>query len=103
MLERQPRAKRHLRADDAMPAVKAMLDAEHVHRPALALGNSGSAPGQFGHDHFGINAIGKHVAVVAIASNDAVAPDLHCRLQSDGNRFLADIEVAEAADQAEAI
>ena len=103
MLEREAGAERDLRADDAVAAVEAMLDAEHVHRAALALGNAGGAAGQLGHDHLGVDAIGEHVAVVAIAGDDAVASDLHRRLQADRDRFLADVEVAEAADQAEAV
>ena len=43
------------------------------------------------------------MAMVAIAGDDAVAPDLHRRLQADGDRFLADVEVAETADQPEAV
>src|SRR3546814_9674857 len=35
VLERQPRADRHLRADDAVPAVEPVLHREHVHRAAL--------------------------------------------------------------------
>ena len=61
------------------------------------------APGQLGHDHLGIDAVGEHVAMVAIAGDDAVLADLERRLEADRDRFLADIEVAEAADQAEAV
>src|SRR3546814_1380742 len=42
-------ADRHLGADDAMTAVKALLVAEHVHRAALALGVAAGAAGQLGH------------------------------------------------------
>ena len=103
VLEGEAGAERDLRADDAVAAVEAVLDAEHVHRTALALGNAGGAAGQLGHDHLGVDAIGEHVAVVAIAGDDAVLADRHRRLQPDRDRFLADVEVAEAADQAEAV
>jgi hypothetical protein len=89
--------------DDAVAAVEAVLDAEHVHRAALALGNAGGAAGQLGHDQLGVDAIGEHVAVVAIARDDAVLADGHRRLKADGDRFLTDIEVAKAADQPEAV
>ena len=92
-----------LRADDAVPAVKAVVDAEHVHRPALALGDARLAAGQLGHDDLGIDPVGEHVAVVAIAGDDAVLADRHRRLQPDRDRFLADVEVAEAADQPETV
>ena len=52
---------------------------------------------------FGIDAVGEHVAVVAIAGDDAVLADRHRRLQPDRDRFLADVEVAEAADQPEPV
>src|SRR5262245_27827622 len=86
-----------------MAAVEAMFDAEHVHRAALALRNAGFAAGELGHDHLGVNPVGQHMTMVAIAGNDAVTTHLHRRLQSDRYRFLADVEVAEAANQSEAI
>src|SRR3954462_15882686 len=43
------------------------------------------------------------MAMVAIAGDDAVLADGHRRLETDGNRFLADVEVAEAADEAEPV
>ena len=52
---------------------------------------------------FGIDAISEHVPVIAIAGDDAVLADGHRRLQPDSDRFLADVEVAEAADQPEAV
>src|SRR3546814_6455145 len=72
VLERQPRADRHLRADDAVPAVEPVLHREHVHRAALAARNAGGAAGEFGHDDLGVDAIGQPMAVVAITSDDAV-------------------------------
>ena len=101
--EAQARAQRHLRADDAMAAVEFMFDAEHVHRTALAARNAGFAAGQFGHDDLGIDAVSEHVAMVAVAGDDAVLAGLERRLDADRDRFLTDIEVAEAADQAQAI
>src|SRR3546814_3809469 len=38
--ECEARAERHLRADDAVPAIAFVVDAEHVHRSALALRNA---------------------------------------------------------------
>src|SRR3546814_6522574 len=80
-----------------------MLDAEHMHRTALALGNTGLASGQLGHDDLWVDTIGEHVAMVAIAGDDAVLVAVERRLQPDRDGFLSDIEVAEAADQAETI
>src|SRR3546814_12108307 len=99
VLERQPRAYRHLRPDDAVPAVEPVLHREHVHRAALAARNAGGAAGEFGHDDLGVDAIGQHMAVVAITSDDAVLADRERRLQTHSDRFLTDVEVAEAADQ----
>jgi hypothetical protein len=103
MLEGKARAEADLRADDAVPAVKAMLDAEHVHRAALAFRDPGLAPGELGHDHLRVDPVSEHVAVIAIAGDHAVLADGHRRLQADRHRLLADIEMAEAADQAEAV
>src|SRR5690606_6555079 len=101
--EGEARAERHLRADDAVPAVKRVLGAEHVHRAALALRDAGLAPGQLGHDDLGVDPVGEHVAVIAVAGDDAVLAFLQCRLQPDRDGLLADVEMAEPADQAETI
>ena len=102
MGEGEAGAERHLGADDAVPAVEALLAGEHVHRAALALGVAAAAPGQLGHDAARVHVAGQHVAVVAVAGDDAVARAQRM-LDADGDRLLADIEVAEAADQAHAV
>src|SRR3546814_2511535 len=66
----QPRADGHLRTDDAMAAIESLLDTEHVHRAALAFGITAFAPGQFRHDALGVHATSKHMAMVAIRSED---------------------------------
>src|SRR3546814_16904517 len=86
-----------------VPAVEFMLDAEQVHRAALALRDAGLAPRQLGHDDLGIDAIGEHVAVIAVAGDHAVLVAVERRLQAHRDRLLPDIEVTEPADQAEAI
>src|SRR5687767_9986454 len=43
------------------------------------------------------------MAMIAIAGDDTVPADLHRRLQADGNRFLADVEMAKAANQPEPV
>jgi hypothetical protein len=43
------------------------------------------------------------VAVVAIAGDDTVLAGGHCRLQSNRDGLLADVKVAKAADEAEAV
>ena len=91
-------AERHLRADDAVAAVEILLLAEHVHGAALALGIAAAAAGQFGHHALGFHAAGQHVAVVAVAGDDLIAL-LQRHLHADDDGFLADIEMAEAADQ----
>ena len=70
---------------------------------ALAAADPRCAPGQLGHDHLRIDSVSQHMAVVTIAGNDAVLAHFQRRLQPDRNRFLSDIEVAETADQAEAV
>src|SRR3546814_21138395 len=103
MREGEPGAERDLRADDAVTAIEFMLDAEHMHRTALALGNTGLASGQLGHDDLWVDTIGEHVAMVAIAGDDAVLVAVERRLQPDRDGFLSAIEVAEAAEQHQTI
>jgi hypothetical protein len=96
--EGEPGAKRDLRADDAVAAVESLLDREHVHGAALAPGIAVLAAGELGHHALGIHAAGQHVAVIAVAGDHFVAR-LERHLHADNHRFLADIEMAETANQ----
>src|SRR3984893_5881131 len=100
--EGEARADRHLGADDAVAAVEILLAAEHVHRAALALGIAGAATGQLGHHALGVHAGGQHVAVIAVGGDDGVL-GVDGRLHADDDGFLADVEMAEPADQAHAV
>jgi hypothetical protein len=91
-----------LGADDAVAAVEALLGGEHVHRAALAAGIAVLPAGQLGHHALGIHARGQHVAVVAIAGDDAITR-LQRHLHADHNGLLADVKMAEASDQAHAV
>src|SRR5581483_1001486 len=79
-------AEADLRPDDAVAAVEFMVDAEHVHRAALALGDAGGAAGQLGHDQLGVDSVSEHMAMIAIAGDDAVLARLHRMLKADGDR-----------------
>src|SRR6185295_17471545 len=100
--EGQAGPQRHLRANDAMAAEEALLPREHVHRAALAFGIAAAPAGEFRHHALGVHAAGQHVAVVAVAGDDRIAV-LDRHLHADHDRFLADIEVAETADQPHAV
>jgi hypothetical protein len=80
-----------------------MLGREHVHRPALALADPGLPPGQLGHDDVGIDPVSEHVPVIAVTRDHAILVVVEGALQPDRDRFLADVEVAEPADEPEAI
>ena len=98
----QPGAQRHLRRDNAVAAEKAMFNAEHVHRTALAAADAGGTPGQFRHHCLGIDAAGQHVAMVTIPGDDGIAAQ-QFGLHAHHHGLLADIEVAETADLAHAV
>src|SRR5262245_64030380 len=85
-----------------MPTVETLLHAEHVHGATFAFGIAVRAPGEFGHNPFGVHAGCNHVTMVAIAGNDLVA-GLEHHLHADDNGFLADIKVAESPDQTHAV
>src|SRR5581483_101757 len=102
MREGEAGAERYLGTDDAVAAVELLLGAEHVHRAALALGVSAGATRELGHDALGVHAAGEHMAVVAVGGDDGVAL-FGRRLHADHHGLLADIEMAEAADQAHAV
>ena len=95
--------KRHLRADNPVPAIEAVLGRKHVHRPALAKRDARRATGQFRHDQFGVDPVGEHMAMIAIAGDDAVLARRQRRLEAHRNRLLPYIEMTEATDEAEAV
>ena len=96
--EGESRAERHVGADDSVAAVEFALEAEHVHRAALALGMAADPAGEFGHHPVRIHAAGEHVAVVAVGG-DAPVAFLGACLEADDDGLLADVEVAEPPDQ----
>ena len=100
--ERDAGAERHAGADDAVAAIEVLVAGEHVHRAALALGVAGDAAGELGHHAARVHAGDQHVAVVAIGGDHRIAVAERV-LHADRDRFLADVEVAEAADQAHAV
>ncbi len=61
-----------------------------------------AASGELGHDAFRLHAAGEHMAVVAIGGDELVALSPR-HLHADDDRLLADIKVAEAADQPHAV
>jgi hypothetical protein len=73
-----------------------------VHRAAFAFRQAAPASGEFGHHALGVHAESQHVAVIAIAGDDGVAL-FRSQLHAGDDRFLADIEMAETADQTHAI
>ena len=100
--EGDPGPDRDRRADDAVPAVEILLAREHVHRAALALGDAVTAPGELGHHGLGVQAAGEHMPVVSVGGDDLVAV-LRRHLHADDDRLLADVEMAEAGDDAHAV
>ena len=92
----------HVGADDAMPAVEVLLLGEHVHGAALALGVAATPSRQLRHHALGVHAAGQHVSVVAIGGDDLV-PLLDRHLHAHHHRLLADVEMAEAADEPHAV
>src|SRR4029077_16595546 len=93
---------RDLGRHDAVAAIEIAGDAEHVHRAALALGIAVAPSGELGHHALRVPGAGQHMAVVAVAGDDLVA-FLDRHLHADHHGLLADIEVADPADQPHAV
>ena len=100
--EGEPGAERHRSADDAVSAVEFLLDGEHVHRAALALGIAADAPGQLGHHALRFHPRRQHVAVVAVGGDHRILVG-GTRVQAGDHGLLTDVEVAEAGDQSHAV
>jgi hypothetical protein len=100
--ECQAGAERHLRGDDAVATVEILVHGEHVHGAALPFGIAAPASREFRHHALRIHAASEHVAVVAISGDHLIAL-ANGHLHPNDDRLLADVEVAEAADQPHAV
>ena len=100
--QRQAGSQADLGAHDPVAAVEIGFGREHVHRAALSARRPRGAAGEFRHHLLGIHAARQHVAMLAIAG-DHLIPWLLRRLDADGDRLLADVQVAEATDQSHAV
>jgi len=72
---------------------------EEVHRAAFAAGAAGGLAEHLGHQLVHVHASGQAVAVIAIGG-DGVVVLAEQGLRADDDRFLADVEMEEAADLA---
>ena len=70
-----------------------------MHGAALAFGIAAFAPVSSAMTPSGSMPRRQHVAVVAVAGDDAVLARFQLMLDADNHGFLPDIEVTEAADQ----
>jgi hypothetical protein len=95
-------SERDLGANNAVAAEEVLLLAEHVHGATLALGIAAMASGQFGHHALGFHSASQHVTVVPVTGYDLIAL-FQGHLHADDDGFLADIEMAEAADRAHSV
>src|SRR5690606_1493410 len=98
----EPCAERDVGAHNAVSTVEIPLYGAHVHRAALALRVTAPATRQLGHDTLGIHAASQHVAMVAVGRDDLISL-VGTHLQADDDRLLANVEEAEAADEAHAV
>ena len=68
-----------------------------MHGAALPFGIAVRPTREFGHHALGLHASRNHVPVVAVAGNDLIAL-LEDHLHADDDGFLADIQMAKAAN-----
>ena len=90
-------AERGLAGDDAVAAPEVLVRREEVHRAALAFRAAGLFAEHFRHALVHAHADGEGVAVVAVGGDEVVIRPAE-RDGADGDGFLADVEVEEAAD-----
>ena len=68
-----------------------------MHGAAFALGATGDLAVELGHERLGIHADGHRVSMIPIRGDDVVVL-AHEGAATDGDRFLADVEMQESAD-----
>src|SRR2546425_7956719 len=100
--ERESGAEGNVTTNDSMAAHESALDIEQVHRAALALRAASGLPEQLRHDGVRRDPLDQRLTVFAIGADDVVIVPKR-RERADSHRFLADIQMAEAADLAEGI
>ncbi len=100
--ERHAGRERDVPADDAVPAEEPERGVEEVHRAALAPAAARGLAEQLGHDGARADPARQRVAVLAVGAGDVVVR-AQGREAADRDRLLPDVEVAEAADLAEAV
>jgi hypothetical protein len=88
---------RNLSTDDGVTAEKAEFLIEHVHRAAFAFRATGGFAEKLGHDGSGRHALGERLAVFAVTAEHVVVLAKRGD-RADGDCFLSDVEMAEAAD-----
>ena len=94
-----PAAIGQVAAHDAVAAEVAARDVVEVHAAALAAADAGGLAAQLGHERARVGAAGQGVAVVAVGGDEVVVGPQQAH-GADAHRFLADVEVQEAADLA---
>ena len=87
----------NLAADNAVAAVKVLLDVKEMHRAALAAGATGNRAEKLRHAGVGIGAAGQGMTMIAVGGDDGVVLvyDRNC---AHGDGFLAVVQVAESLD-----
>ena len=95
--ESHPRGERNVRADDRVAAIHVMFLVEVMHRPAEAARTAGRFSEKLRHAGVRARAPGEGVRVIAIGGDEVIVGP-RGRDGADHDRFLADVEMAEAAD-----
>src|SRR5262249_2032381 len=92
---------RNVPADDAVAPEKSVLGVEEVHRPALALDQSGPLPEELGHHGFGLGPEEDRMGIVAVSGDNPVAFLLAEAMGvSGGAPLFAEVDGEVAADLA---
>ena len=100
--EREPDRDREAAADDGVAAVEAGLRVEHVHRSAAAAAAALLLAVHLRHEPVGRDAARQRMTVLAVGRDDGIVW-AECLHGADGDRFLADVQMQEAADLAGAV
>ena len=100
--EGDARGDRDVATDDAVAAEEVAALVEEVHRAALAAHAAVGAAEELGHDRAGGEAARERLPVVPVRGDHVVIGAKH-REGAGGDRFLSDVEVAEAADLSERV
>jgi len=97
-LEPQTRCQREVGSDDCMPPHEVFVGVEEMHGAALTSTATGGFSVEFGHDTLREHPGGEGMSMVPVSSNGVVLVGVNTLESTNGDSFLAGVDMTEPAN-----